>query len=315
MKNDGLLRDDYGGNKVRKLEVILPPLVSRGATRILTAGPAGSHHVLATTILAREAGLATAAVLFAQPRTDHAVETLQAALALGLEPIPVRSRAAVPWALTRVRRSGDALIVPGASSPAGASGYASAVAELKGQIERGEVPPPHLIVTAVGSGGTAAGLLAGLLEHELDARLVAVDVGAIGRLAGPLILGLALGVLRRNSRNWGLRALRGRFFVHFGHRAAGYGRPLPGHAETAAVARTLGIEVDPTYTGKAFAAALALARDPELASAYLGKGTELKFPLRVLYWHTLSKALPAAERRAPLPSALSRLFAPEAPAL
>ncbi len=315
VKNDGVLRDDYGGNKVRKLEGVLPELAARGAGRVLTAGPAGSHHVLATTLLARQLGLRTAAVLFPQPHSLHAVETLRTALALGLEPIPTKSKALVPLALIRSRRPGDALVLPGASSPAGATGYADAIKELKGQIEAGVIPAPHLIVTAVGSGGTAAGLLAGLVHHGLPARLLAVDVGAAGRWAGPLIVGLASRVLRRLGSRGGLGELSARSFVHFGYQAGGYGKPLPDYAATAAVGRALGLEMDPTYTGKALAAAFGLARSPELAARYLGKGTELSFPLRVLYWHTLSKALPAAPRAVPLPSDLSQLFDGESLAL
>ena len=48
-----MLRADYGGNKIRKLERVLPEALAHGARRVLTIGPAGSHHVLATTLLAR----------------------------------------------------------------------------------------------------------------------------------------------------------------------------------------------------------------------------------------------------------------------
>ena len=59
-------RDDrsgalYGGNKVRKLEFLLADAVGRGAHRIVTLSAFGSHHLLATTLYGRGAGLEGAA--------------------------------------------------------------------------------------------------------------------------------------------------------------------------------------------------------------------------------------------------------------
>ena len=49
IKRDDRTNDVYGGNKVRKLEWLLADAKERGATRVVTVGAAGSHHVLATT--------------------------------------------------------------------------------------------------------------------------------------------------------------------------------------------------------------------------------------------------------------------------
>src|SRR6516225_5369875 len=51
-------RDDatgrlYGGNKPRKLELLLGAALARGRRRVLTFGALGTHHGLATTICAR----------------------------------------------------------------------------------------------------------------------------------------------------------------------------------------------------------------------------------------------------------------------
>src|SRR6185295_14497506 len=87
-------------------------------------------------------------------------------------------------------------IVPlGASTPVGALGYAAAVEEMLGQIEA-----PDVIVLAGSSGGTLAGLHAGLALHGLSTRVVgisaddppaAVEASVRGILAG---MGELLGV-------------------------------------------------------------------------------------------------------------------------
>ena len=58
VKRDDLTHDVYGGNKVRKLEHLLARSArAAGATRIVTVGAAGSHHVLATTYFGTSDGL------------------------------------------------------------------------------------------------------------------------------------------------------------------------------------------------------------------------------------------------------------------
>src|SRR4051794_3427357 len=75
-------RDDeggaaYGGNKVRKLEFLVAEARARGKGRLVTIGGFGSHHVLATGVYGRAAGLAVDAVVFPQPLTPHVLETVR----------------------------------------------------------------------------------------------------------------------------------------------------------------------------------------------------------------------------------------------
>ena len=81
---------------------------------------------------------------------------------------------------------------PGGSVPLGCVGYVEAAIELSEQVEAGELPEPSHIVVPLGSGGTAAGLLAGLKLAGLRSRLVCVlvndlirvDERTVARLAG-----------------------------------------------------------------------------------------------------------------------------------
>ena len=289
VKDDGGTAELYGGNKVRKLEFVLAAARARGARRIVTFGAGGSHHVLATTLYARRVGLETAAILWPQPWTMHAEETLRAALAAGLQPLAVRSRAAALPGGARILARGDQLVPPGGSSRVGARGYLAATRELAAQVRAGQAPEPDAIVVPLGSGGTAAGILAGVVGERLRSRVIAVDVAIGSAAAVPLVLYLAHGLGGR------LTDLARRLGVERGYLGAGYGHPTAAGASATEEARAMGLMLDPTYTAKTFAAALDLVR---------------RSPGVVLYWHTLSaRPLDPLLADAPaLPGALASLL-------
>ncbi|NNM51121.1 MAG: hypothetical protein HKM02_02700 [Pseudomonadales bacterium] len=55
VKRDDETHAVYGGNKVRKLELILGAARDRGIKRMVTFGAIGTHHGVATAYFAREA--------------------------------------------------------------------------------------------------------------------------------------------------------------------------------------------------------------------------------------------------------------------
>ena len=294
-------RDDrssavYGGSKVRKLEPLLAIARARGARRLLTLGAAGSHHVLACSIFGAEAGFAVAAVLVPQPRTDHAVEDLRAALGAGLQAIP-SSYAGIPLHLAGQLDIGTYFVPFGGSSLAGARSFVTATRELWAQVDRGELPAPDEIVVTLGSGGTTAGLLAGLAESGRKTRLVAVAVSqpvfAVRRYALWLAQRLVEGRVARAD-------LAARLEVVETQLGRGYGHATEAGDRATAIGAEHGLLLDPTYTAKAFAVSLertAAARRPKT----------------VLYWHTLSSApltpwLARGPSEAQLPRELRELF-------
>jgi 1-aminocyclopropane-1-carboxylate deaminase/D-cysteine desulfhydrase-like pyridoxal-dependent ACC family enzyme len=315
VKRDDLTNDVYGGNKVRKLEHILARARERSARRIVTFGAAGSHHVLATTIHGRRAGLEIAAILTPQPRNEHAVGNLQIALSLGLEPIRAASMALAPVVLPTVLRQGDFVVGPGGSTLHGTLGYVDAAFELARQIDDGALPVPDIIVVALGSAGTAGGLVAGM--SALTAGGTTTSSGApsstpgpslsetrlVGvRIVSPVLMGRQRALLlawraahhRRLGVSWD--DLAARLALEPGFLGAGYGRATAAGDRATDLAERAGLTLDPTYTAKAFAAALDLVE----------KG---RFQ-RVLYWHTLSSAPlePMLSRASQLPAELDRLF-------
>jgi 1-aminocyclopropane-1-carboxylate deaminase/D-cysteine desulfhydrase-like pyridoxal-dependent ACC family enzyme len=300
VKRDDLTSAEYGGNKVRKLERILDRARARGTRRIVTVGAAGSHHVLATTYFGRKAGLEVEAVLVPQPRTPHVVEVLRASLAAGLRPVPVSSWAAVPFALSSRIRPGTDVVPPGGSSVIGSLGYVDAARELAAQVRDGGMPEPDVCVVALGSGGTAAGLAAGLQAEGLSTQVVGVCVASPRWLVRASVWRLAKGCDRAIARCSATQsppaASHVRLVVDERFLGRGYGYPTDDGEAAMRAASSVGLVLDPTYTAKAFACALWYVR---------ARRAE-----RVLYWHTLSSApmSPLLEgARSDLPPDLARL--------
>jgi 1-aminocyclopropane-1-carboxylate deaminase/D-cysteine desulfhydrase-like pyridoxal-dependent ACC family enzyme len=290
VKRDDQTHPVYGGNKVRKLEWLLADAVARGAKRIVTIGAVGSHHVLATTYFAREQGLQVEAVLVPQPRTDHVVEVLRAGLGLGLRPHPVGSWAAVPVAVAGHALRGAYVVPIGGSNTTGSMGYVVAARELAGQIRAGAMPEPDVCVVALGSGGTAAGLAAGFAAEGLRTRVVGVCVSEPPWLLRYVSLRLA-GSCARRIRGSGEGPRSVSLTVDARFLGPGYGHPTREGDEATALARQAGLELDPTYTAKAFACALWYVR--------------ARRERVILYWHTLSSApLAPLLERAPTEDAL-----------
>jgi 1-aminocyclopropane-1-carboxylate deaminase/D-cysteine desulfhydrase-like pyridoxal-dependent ACC family enzyme len=285
IKRDDLTSTRYGGNKVRKLELLVGLALARGARTIVTLGALGSHHVLATGLVAKDAGLRVMAVLVPQPITDHVRENLRAILAAGVEVVPVAGYAGafaktLSLAARAEKRDGVRPLVvgPGGSNAIGTIGYIDAGLELAGQIERGEAPAPEHVFVALGSGGTAAGLLAGLRLAGLSAQVhgvVVTDGAPIGATAVRWLARGALRRLRRIAPGIPSPTLDG-LVIDTGELGAGYGHETDGGREAIELAARLeGVTLEPTYTGKTLAALVREARGP-----LRGK--------RLLYWHTLS---------------------------
>lgn len=291
VKRDDRSGELYGGNKVRKLEPLLFDARARGKTRLLTVGAAGSHHVLATATYGRAAGFEVAAVLVPQPGSPHVVNNLRASLGRGLEPICARGSHEVPLQVLAHMTPQTAFVSLGGSSVLGTLGYVHAAFELRAQIEAGELPEPDVIVTALGSGGTVAGLAVGLEVAGLGARIVAVAVSSPVFVLEALMARL----VRRTARRVGASPARAlaRVRVEGGFLGEGYGYATAEGDRATARAAELGLTLDPTYTAKAFAAALAEVARLEAASE----------PRVLLYWHTLSSA-PMAPLLATAPAEL-----------
>jgi 1-aminocyclopropane-1-carboxylate deaminase/D-cysteine desulfhydrase-like pyridoxal-dependent ACC family enzyme len=279
VKRDDLTDPTYGGNKVRKLVHLLADARARGAHRLVTLGAAGSHHVLATTVFGKRAGFDVAAVLVPQPRTLHVVDNVRADIAQGLD---MRASSAIAWApfvalfALRAFARGTAFITVGGSNVVGSLGYVDAAREIALQVRDGAMPEPDVIVVALGSGGTVAGLAAGLAIAGLRTRVVAVSVSSPPRIVAFLTRRLVRGVLRHlRAHAHTADALR-RITFERGYLGPGYGHATPDGIRALELAAGVGLKLDLTYTAKTFACALDRVASGEAKT--------------VLYLHTLSSA-------------------------
>jgi len=287
VKREDLSHPVYGGNKVRKLAWLLPRVVAGGGTMV-TLGAGGSHHCIASALLGAEAGVKVHAVLVPQPDSEHVRENLRLSLSLAHRVWPCRGNLDVPvqvlragWAARQEDGVWPTWIGPGGSSPLGCLGWVEAGLELGEQLEAQAMPRPTDVVVPAGSTGTAAGLHVGLALAGLsEVRLHAVRVTERWMASHRTVTSLA----RRTRRllmagGLSVPALdAAQLLVHHDYCGAGYGHDtLAGVTARAVALDQAGLTLEPTYTGKTFAALLDLARKGSLGS-------------RVLFVDTLSSA-------------------------
>lgn len=235
------LSDLGGGNKVRKLEHLVAEALAARATVLVASGGAQSNHARATAAAAAKAGLRAVLVLggtalAGQPGNLALDELLGAEVVLseGLFGADLDRR--VSEVADRLRADGEvpAVLPFGGSSAVGARGYVACAAELHQQA-----PDAAHVVVAVGSGGTMAGLVAGLGP----ARVLGIDTGALTDPA-PRVAAL---VAELGGRPGPLRLDRDQVGDGYGHLTSVAAMVM----RTAA--RTEGLLLDPVYTGKALA--------------------------------------------------------------
>jgi D-cysteine desulfhydrase len=257
IKRDDQLALAGGGNKTRKLELLVADALTQGADTLITCGGVQSNHCRLTLSAAVLEGLACRLVLEENDPGSYRPDgpgNVQLFHLLGAEriitvPLDTDLNAALAQAAEQARAEGRRpyCIPLGGSSPLGALGYATCAQELLAQAEAAGVAFQHL-VAAVGSTGTLAGLLLGL-EGRIPVTGISVSrsqaqAEAIARALVTQAAALA-GVPDRPA---------GEVTVLDGYVGPGYTRPTPAMIEAVQLlARTEGILLDPTYTGKAMA--------------------------------------------------------------
>ena len=273
VKRDDLSSRAYGGNKVRKLEFVLADAREKGCDGVMTMGAAGSNHVLATAVHGKGLGLSTTALLFGQPCAEYVRRNLLMDLRSGVRMAWAPS---IPWIpplfareMIRARVCGERLywLGPGGSSPLGSLGYVSAGLELAEQVAEGALPEPGLVVSAMGTHGTSAGLWLGLRLSGLRSRVVGVAV-VEKALCNPFLwarlVNRTAALLNRLDPGIGASRARPRDLVYIASELGeGYAHLTPDDVGAVREARELeGLQLEGTYTGKALAAALKLGGDP-----------------------------------------------------
>jgi D-cysteine desulfhydrase len=256
VKRDDLTGLAGGGNKARKLELLVDEALAEGCDTLITGGGRQSNHARMTAAAASRLGLSCTLVLASdepsEPTGNVVLDELLGATILWVGPLDYEAlderieREAV--ALRDMGRRPYAVPVGGAS-PLGTLAYVQAADELRAQL-----PDLDLVVVADGSGGTHAGLAAGLGQHG---AVLGVDVGIHPDLetAVSVLATAAAGLAGRPAPAGTVQVDHDRF-------GAGYGEPTPEAREAMDLAARLeGLILDPVYTAKGLAGLIAAARD------------------------------------------------------
>ncbi len=254
IKRDDLTGLGGGGNKVRKLQYTCAEALAAGATTLITTGAPQSNHARLTAAAAARLGLRCVLVLAgdepAARRGNLVLDRLAGAEVVWAGGQPLEKVAAAEAG----QRAGSHVIPFGGSSRSSVGGYADCARELVAQV-----PEFDRVVVAVGSGGTMAGLVAELGAH----RVLGVDTGAV---ADPYAAVRAL-----------LDGDPGELTIDRGQIGRGYAAVTePVREALKLAARTEGLFLDPTYTGRALAglisrsAPVGLAREGRVVFLHTG---------------------------------------------
>lgn len=279
VKRDDAIPFGFGGNKVRKLQLVVAEARARGADTLITVGGVQSNHMRATAATAARLGMRCVLVANgAPPDRPRANALLDSLLGAEVHYVSSREERAPKMRELADRLRADGAVpyeVPlGASTPLGAAAFAQAVGELLIQLPPGVVP--EAIVHASSSGGTQAGIAAGCALHSLATRVIGISAddpsSVIDNEVRRIVAGLGamLGV-DGDALARGVHTQVDDSFV-----GDGYGIPTVASREAQALAaRTEALFVDHTYTAKALAALVAYVR----AGMFRADET-------IVFWHT-----------------------------
>jgi D-cysteine desulfhydrase len=257
VKRDDLTHHSCSGNKIRKLEYLLAEAVNAGATHVITAGAVQSNHCRATAIAASSLGLQSELILRgAQPATSEGNLLLSELVGAHCHFVDRETWRQLPDVFqlleTSLRgQSQTPYSIPiGGSNPLGVWGYARMMGELKQDLKDAGIEAAH-VVSAVGSGGTYAGILAGIGIHELTHRcsttgiLVSDDKAYFDEKVSSDLARWTADY--ENSADLPSANFDDRFI------APGYGRANPEIFQLIhSLAKQEGLFLDPVYSGKAF---------------------------------------------------------------
>lgn len=267
LKRDDLAGFGVAGNKTRPLEYLLGAARAQGADVLVTAGAASSNFAPAAALAARVAGLDCELLVTGDQRD---APNLALAAASGATLIPAGAdrgaldRLVVERAVELRAAGRRPYAVPrGGSTGLGAVGFAVAARELLDQVT------PALVVLAVGSGGSIAGLTAGFAAAGVDIPVLGVSVSRPLPDVAAHVAALAAGC----AAVLGTPVPAPPELVDA--RGAGFGVASDHERACARLAlHTEGLLLDDTYGAEAFAVLL----------DRLGRTDQAPGP--VVYWHT-----------------------------
>lgn len=283
IKRDDCTGLSTGGNKTRKLEFLMAEAIAEGADLVMTQGATQSNHARQTAAFAAKLGMACHILL--EDRTGYQdpdytengnvlLDHLHGA-STEVHPGGTDMPAAMDRAADKARAAGRRVyVIPGGgSNPTGALGYVNCALELLAQANDRGLVIDHL-VTATGSSGTQAGLVAGLSALNAAIPVLGIGTRAPRERQEQMVYDLAC----RTAEKLGCPGVvsRDAVMANTDYVGAGYGLPRADTLEAIRLFAELeGILLDPVYSGKGAAGLIDLCR----------KG-QFKAGERVVFLHT-----------------------------
>jgi D-cysteine desulfhydrase len=262
VKRDDLSGCLLSGNKVRKLEFIAAHALDNGYDTLITSGGLQSNHCRATALVGAQLGLRVHLILRGErPRASEGNYLLDQLAGAEIECYPARQYFrelpqlfAAAEAQYAAQGSAALPIPTGGSDGIGLWGYIAACEELQADFAAAGLDRVH-IVTATGSGGTQAGLTAGVELSGLPATVWGVNVCDDERY---FIDKVTADITDWQRRYPSVPKITPEVRVLDGYVGEGYGKASPAVFDLIRdLARLEGVVLDPVYTGKAFAGLLA----------------------------------------------------------
>jgi D-cysteine desulfhydrase len=292
-KRDDLTGSALSGNKVRKLEFLLSDALSSGCKQVITCGGEQSNHARATALAAARMGLGCHLLLRTSDPGAPPVKLegnlllnrLAGATIRWISPDDYARRDAL-MEQEAEKLGGSVYVVPeGGSNCLGAWGYVRCAEELASDVG----PVEATVIYAVGSGGTAAGLIAGCKLLDLPYRLIGVCVCDDRATFQARISA----ILSEMANEYGIDVETPPEEIEIWEDYVGRGYALSREEELACihhVTRVEGLVTDPVYSGKALFGLLTELRC----------GTKLPEPVVFLHTGGIFGLFPKAEQLRPL---------------
>lgn len=270
-------RDDctglaFGGNKTRQLDFYIGQAVHEGADTLLTTGAVQSNHVRTTVAAARKLGLNV------EVQLEHRVDREQPEYHHSGNPYLVRlmgarinfypvgededgaDKALEARAAELTAEGLKPFVIPlsNAHTPYGAMGYVEGGEELLEQLQARQIEPARFIVPT-GSASTHSGFLLGIRARGCEVPVHGICVRRDAKSQQQRVSKKLNSVIAALGSD--IRIPDSEILCDDSQLAPGYG--LPSDDTVAAIkymARSEGILLDPTYSGKTFAALLEMLR-------------------------------------------------------
>jgi len=264
IKRDDVLGPALGGNKTRKLEYLLADAQQQGQRKVVTFGGLQSNHARLTAAAANRLGLESHLFFFEKrPRELSGNLVINQLLGANMHFIPLGGGGGmtIEASIRLVRLVALAFVgkhyfIPvGGHNRLGCLGYVRAALEIDTQARALGLEQAHLILAA-GSGGTLAGLMAGLILCRSNIQLLGIDVGKLWKAFPVSIAALATEICAWLGEPHPFTPQQVPLIegTYVGER---YGSPsTDGLSALKRLARAEGILLDPVYTAKAFAGML-----------------------------------------------------------